>query len=593
MVHSQLESRLRDAVAQVLPDTAPSPLLVRICTDTRFGDFQTNSLIGIAENLKMQPRLLAEQVKAQLKVEDLCEAVEVAGRGFLNFRLKWSAIDALLQTAIRGDHLFFQAVTHPRRFVVDFSSPNAAKPMHIGHIRSTGIGDCIQRLLRFLGHEVITDNHVGDWGTQFGMLLLGWRTILNRDAYTRNPLAELERIYKEISPQCDPDKKEAYKPQAADAARSELVKLQAGDPENTAIWREIVQVSLDYFETLYNRLGVRFDHVLGESFYNSELQRIVNEFVARGLARESQGAIAIFSDQTLPPQSDPYFVNRDGSWQPDPAIIRKSDGGFNYMTTDLATIEYRVKTWAPDEIVYVVDDRQSPHFRKLFIAYKRWQPEAAKTTTLRHVGFGKILKNGVPIQTRDGKTPKLASTLDESEEHAFAVVTQLRPELDETSRKEIARVVGLGAVKYQDLLPNRISDYEFDEEKMLALTGNTSVYLQYQYTRAAKIVRDSGVNTQDLADSVVHINEPAEKDLARQLLSFGLTLETAASDYRPNLICNYLYELAGLFSKFYTKCPVLKASGPERMSRVVLCELSARVLRKGLEILGIETTEAM
>jgi len=593
MVHSQLESRLRDAVAQVLPDATSTPLLVRICTDTRFGDFQTNSLIGIAETRKLQPRQLADQVKAHIKADDLCDAVEVAGRGFLNFRLKSSAIDSLLQTAIRGDHLFFQPVTHPRRFVVDFSSPNAAKPMHIGHIRSTGIGDCIQRLLRFLGHEVITDNHVGDWGTQFGMLLLGWRTILDQDAYRLDPLAELERIYKEISPQCDPEKKDAYKPESADAARAELVKLQAGDPENTAIWRQIVQVSLDYFETLYKRLGVRFDHVLGESFYNPELHRVVQDFQARGLARESQGAIAIFSDETLPPQSDPYFVNRDGEWQPDPAIIRKSDGGFNYMTTDLATIEYRVKTWAPQEIVYVVDDRQSPHFRKLFIAYTRWQPDAAKATTLRHVGFGKILKNGVPIKTRDGKTPKLATTLDESEERAFAVVTQLRPELDEPARKEIARVVGLGAVKYQDLLPNRISDYEFDEEKMLALTGNTSVYLQYQYTRAAKIVRDSGVTSQELAASAVLITEPAEKDLSRQLLSFGLTLDAAANDYRPNLLCNYLYELAGLFSKFYTKCPVLKASGNERITRVVLCELSARVLRKGLEILGIETTETM
>jgi arginyl-tRNA synthetase len=593
MIHTLLESRLAEAIPHVLPDAISTPVLVRLCGDTRFGDFQTDGLIKIAEARKMQPRQLAEQVKAQLKVDDLCESVEVAGRGFLNFRLKASTLQSTVEAAARGEHLFFNRALHPRRFVVDFSSPNAAKPMHIGHIRSTGIGDCIQRLLRLLGHHVVTDNHVGDWGTQFGMLLYGWRTILDPVAFEADPIPELERIYRTISPQCDTEKPDHYQQAVADAARGELVKLQAGDPDNTAIWQKIIQVSLDYFQTLYTRLGVRFDHTLGESFYNPELARIVEDFLAKGIARESQGAVAVFSDNTLPPASDPYFVSRDGEWQPDPAIIRKSDGGFNYMTTDLATIEYRIKTWAPDEIVYVVDDRQAPHFRKLFIAYTRWCPDEAKRTVLKHVGFGKILKDGVPIKTRDGETPKLAAMMDDAEARALKLAAELRPELDPVELRNIARVVGTGALKYQDLLPNRASDYEFNEEKMLKLQGNTSVYLQYQYTRAAKIVRDSGYTPEQLATASVVLSAPAELNLTRQLMAFGLTLEAAAGDYRPNLLCNYLYDLASLYSVYYTKCPVLKSEGAERLSRVVLCELAARVLKQGLEVLGIETTTKM
>ncbi|HAB16264.1 MAG TPA: arginine--tRNA ligase [Verrucomicrobiales bacterium] len=382
-------------------------------------------------------------------------------------------------------------------------------------------------------------------------------------------------------------------PPLLEQARTELVKLQSGDPENLSIWREMTRLSQAQFDTIYGRLGVRFDHTLGESFYNPQLGSVVESLLARGIARESEGAVAVFSDGSLPPKEDPFLVNRDGAWVAEPALIRKSDGGFNYMTTDLATIEYRLKTWSPDEIIYVVDDRQAPHFRKLFLTFRRWQPEAAQRVQLRHIGFGKILgDDGKPYKTRSGDTIKLADLLDEAEERALRVVTTKRPELDEQTRREIARVVGIGAVKYQDLLPNRQSDYTFSWDKMLALTGNTAPYLQYQFTRAYKVTRDGGVYDPDRFAKVIP-TESAELALVKHLLNFGLTLDAVSEEARPNYLCNYLYELAGLFSRFYDQCQVLKSAEPVRTLRLALCDLTARVLKQGLAVLGIEAPEVM
>jgi len=372
-----------------------------------------------------------------------------------------------------------------------------------------------------------------------------------------------------------------------------LVKLQAGDPENLAIWHEMIRLSQDQFDAIYGRLGVKFDHALGESFYNPWLGDVVAALLAQGIARESAGAVAVFSDGTLPPKDDPFLVNRDGEWQPDPALIRKSDGGFNYMTTDLATLDYRIRTWSPAEIIYVVDDRQAPHFRKLFLTFARWQPAAAGRVRLRHIGFGKILgDDGRPFKTRSGDTIRLAELLDEAEQRALQLVTEKRPELDEPTRRNIARIVGLGAVKYQDLLSNRQSDYVFSWAKMLALSGNTAPYLQYQFTRANKVVRDStGYDAARLAGVVP--TEPAELALGKHLLNFGLSLEAVAEECRPNYLCNYLHELAGHYSRFYENCPVLKADEPIRTLRLALCDLTARTLKTGLDTLGIEAPEIM
>ncbi len=586
--HKQIEARLQAAVRAVLPDADVVAMLVRPCPEPKFGDYQSNALIALAKARKMNPRQLATDVVARLDVAPWCEPVEIAGAGFLNFRLAPAALVGALQAAARGEHLFFDPTPHRRTIVVDFSSPNVAKPMHVGHVRSTGIGDALQRILRLLGHRVITDNHIGDWGTQFGKLLLGWKESLDRVALDRDAIAELERLYRVINAECDAN------PARLEAAKQELVKLQAGDAENIAIWREMIRLSQAQFDGIYGRLGVKFDHALGESFYNPRLGEVVSRLLQCGLARESEGAVGVFSDGTLPPKEDPFLVHRDGEWVADPALVRKSDGGFNYMTTDLATIDYRLQTWSPDEIIYVVDDRQSGHFRKLFLTFARWQPDAAKKVKLVHVGFGKILgEDGKPFKTRSGDTVKLGELLDEAEERAYQVVSAKNAALSVPERRVIARVVGIGAVKYADLLPNRQSDYTFSWDKMLALSGNTAPYLQYAYARIRSIFRKADDLAPGTGSVDLQLSAPEELALAKHLLNFGLVLEAAAAEYRPNFICNYLYELAGRFTSFYENCPVLKSAAEVRASRLVLCDLTARTLKQALDVLGIETLEQM
>jgi arginyl-tRNA synthetase len=584
----QIEKQLQLAVQSVLPDADVSSVLVRPC-DPKFGDYQSNALMSLAKARKLNPRQLATDVVARLDVTNVCEKVDIAGAGFLNFRLKPEALTQALQSAARGEHLFFHPAASPRTIVIDFSSPNVAKPMHVGHIRSTGIGDSLQRVLRLLGHRVISDNHIGDWGTQFGKLLLGWKQILDRSALDRDSIAELERLYKVINTECDAN------PARLEEAKQELVKLQAGDAENIAIWKEMIRVSQVQFDAIYGRLGVKFDQALGESFYNPWLGEVVADLLKRGIARESEGAIGVFSDGSLPPKEDPFLVNRDGEWVADPALVRKSDGGFNYMTTDLATINYRLKTWSPQEIIYVVDDRQAPHFKKLFLTFARWKPDAAKTVKLVHVGFGKILgEDGKPFKTRSGDTVKLGDLLDEAEERALKIVSEKSPELSEAQKKEIARVIGLGAVKYADLLPNRQSDYVFSWDKMLALNGNTAPYLQYAYARIQSIFRKAGETSNTEHRTLnIELKAPEEIALAKYLLNFGLTLEAVAEELRPNFLCNYLYELAGKFMSFFENCPVLKSEASVRSSRLILCRLTANVLKEGLNLLGIEVVEQM
>jgi arginyl-tRNA synthetase len=575
MIHLKLEQRLRDAVAGVLPDANLASVLVRPCPDPKFGDYQSNSLMSLAKERKMNPRQLATDVLAKLDVSDTCEQVEIAGAGFLNFRLKNSAVGDAVAAAARGENLFFTRAAQPRTVVIDFSSPNVAKPMHVGHIRSTILGDSLARVLRLLGHKVIADNHIGDWGTQFGMLLVGWKRHLDRAALERDAIAEMERLYKLVNAACKEN------PAALEEARQELVKLQRGDEENLRIWREMIALSQVQFDTIYARLGVKFDHTLGESFYNPQLQAVVEDLKTRGLARESEGATVVPFDDV------PQLKDK-------PAIVQKSDGGFNYTTTDLATLQHRLATWNPQEIIYVTDGRQQLHFTQLFTAFRRWRPDA--NVKLAHVWFGSILgDDGKPFKTRSGDTVKLADLLDEAEERALKVVTEKNPDLPENPRKEIARVVGIGSVKYADLLPNRQSDYVFSWEKMLSLQGNTAPYLQYAYTRIRSIFRKGGEGTSNIKQRTTNIElrAPEEITLAKHLLTFGITLEAVAEDYRPNFLCNYLYDLAGHFARFYEACPVLKAEEPVRSSRLMLCDVTARIMKQGLDVLGIEVLEQM
>jgi arginyl-tRNA synthetase len=617
VLHKILEQRLQQAVALVLPGANIQSVLVRPCPDPKFGDYQTNALMALAKERKMNPRQLATDVVAKLDVADLCEKPDIAGAGFINFRLKTTALATALRQALSGGPLFFQKAATPRTVIIDFSSPNVAKPMHVGHIRSTILGDSLARVLRLLGHRVITDNHIGDWGTQFGMLIFGWkieRFFENDPARLPDPIAELERVYKMVNKSCEGDtaslalvrQKFSYEDglnlaeitpeQVLSKARSELVKLQGGDPVNRDIWNRLQAISKEQFDRVYNRLGIHFDYVLGESYYNPWLADVVRELKERGLATESEGAMVVLSDGKLPPQQDPFLIQKDGKWMPNPALVQKSDGASNYATTDLATLQFRCKggQWggAPDEIIYVTDARQQLHFRQVFAAFKRWHPEIK--ARLAHVWFGSILgEDGKPLKTRSGETVKLEALLDEAEEIAFKVVTEKNPDLPENERREIARVVGLGAIKYADLSQNRQSDYLFSWEKMLSFQGNTAPYLQYAYTRVRSIFRKGGVeNATALADSLA-LEAPDEIALARHLLNFGLVLEAVADDYRPNFLCAYLHELSGQFARFYESCPVLKAEGAQKATRLALCDLTARVIRQGLEVLGIETTEQM
>jgi arginyl-tRNA synthetase len=451
--------------------------------------------------------------------------------------------------------------------------------MHVGHIRSTILGDSLARISRLLGHRVSTDNHLGDWGTQFGKLIVGWKNHLDTASLARDPIAEMERLYKLVHAACEQD------PKTLESARQELVKLQNGDPENLLLWQRMIALSQEQFDRVYGRLGVRFDHTFGESHYNPRLKSVVAELQRLGLARESEGAIAVFLDDI------PELKGR-------PALVQKSDGGFNYTTTDLATLQFRLEggcgNGVPDEIIYVTDGRQQLHFQQLFAVFSRWHPEAR--VKLAHVWFGSILgEDGKPFKTRSGDTVRLEELLDEADERAYKVVSQKNPDLPEETRRQIARLVGLGAVKYADLSQNRQSDYVFSWDKMLSLQGNTAPYLLYAYTRIRGIFRKGGEGAADAAASGTGLMLAAREEivLARRLLDFGLVLEAVADEHRPNFLCAYLYDLAGDFARFYENCPVLKAEGGARAARLALCDVTSRVLQQGLDALGIGTTEQM
>ncbi len=579
------QGKLRDA----LVGTAEiDPQVVRTA-DGRFGDYQTNVAMVLAKQQRANPRALAEQIVAKFDGGEFCEKAEIAGAGFINFRLKPEWVARRFAALLDEPRLGVPIPAKARKIVIDFSSPNIAKPMHVGHIRSTILGDSIARIATFVGHDVVRDNHIGDWGTQFGMLLVGWKTTLDSDRLAADPLSEMERIYKLISARCKDD------PATLDAAREELVKLQSGDAENLALWREMIRLSQEQFDAIYGRLGVRFDVALGESFYNPQLKSTVQELTSREIAVESDGALCVFSDGVQSPEHDPFLIKDKDGWRANPALVQKRDGAANYTTTDLATLQHRLSTWAPDEIIYVTDGRQQLHFRQVFAIFQRWQPGALAGVRLAHVWFGSILgEDGKPFKTRSGETVRLAELLDEAEERALGIVREKNPDLPPSAAREIARIIGIGAIKYGDLLPNRQSDYVFSWEKMLSLQGNTAPYLQNAYVRIQSIFRKAEVTgTARGVRSLWGFSDEGEIALAKKLLHFGEVLPQVLDDFRPNLLANYLFELANTFHGFYEQCPVLKAEPAIRDLRLALCETTARLLRTGLELLGIEVPERM
>ncbi|MEX1114419.1 MAG: arginine--tRNA ligase, partial [Akkermansiaceae bacterium] len=443
--------------------------------------------------------------------------------------------------------------------------------------------DSLARIARFLGFHVIADNHIGDWGTQFGMILHGWKTKLNAAALEADPISELVRIYREVNADIKTDDT------LLETCKAELVKLQAGDAENLAIWQQCIDVSKRGLQKIYDRLEVKFDHWLGESYYNDRLPGLVDEFLEKGIARESNGAVCIFTEGAKKPEEDPFMVHREDGWNDNPAIIRKADGGFLYATTDLATIQFRIDEWKADHIWYVVGVPQQLHFRQLFEAAARW----GKTGDFKHIGFGSILGDDRKLmKTRSGDNVGLIEVLAEAVERAAATIAEKNPDLQGEEAAQIAEIVGIGAVKFAELSQNRLTDYVFSWDRMLALQGDTAPYLQYSHVRIRSIFRKLDAPF-DPATAEIHLNEEAEIHLARLLARFGEVLPTILEDFRPNLLANYVLELARAFHSYFEACPVLKAEEPIRSSRLALCDLTSRTLKQGLYLLGIAVPDRM
>jgi arginyl-tRNA synthetase len=568
-IEQELSAWLTAAFQAAFPEQAAAlpPIVALPCARPEFGDFQCEAAMGLAKTLKRPPRQVAEQARAAAVTNPLIAKMEIAGPGFLNLFLADAALAERVQALAADSRLGVPEPGAGRTVVLDYSSPNVAKPMHIGHIRSTVIGSALDRLHRFLGYRVIADNHLGDWGTQFGILILGYKTFLDPAALKASPIDELERLYVASYERTKTD------PAWLDACRAELVKLQAGDPENAALWKRFVDLSLGEFERIYQRLGVTFDLVRGESHYHSALPAVLERLERAGLARESEGAmVAFLEEEKLPP-----------------CIVRKKDGGFNYAATDVATVLSRQEEFNPDRVIYVTDERQQLHFRQVFAIARR----LGVSMGLEHVWFGLMrLPEGV-FSTRQGNVIKLERLLDEAETRALALVRQASPDMPEAEQRAVARAVGLGAVKYADLSQNPQSTVVFTWDKALALDGNSAPYLQYACARIRGVAdkyreRFPG---RDFQTEPIRITDPLERALALRLLRFGDAVLLAARAYRPSVLADYLFDLAQSYSAFYQNVPFLKAEDGVRESRVRLCLAVAAVLRQGLALLGIETPE--
>src|SRR5438874_258700 len=553
-------------------------------TDPRFGDYQTNAALVLGKQRSESPRNVAAKILEHLSAADLCESPTVAGAGFINFTLLPGAVANKTAELFADERLGVVRSTSPKKIVIDFGSPNVAKPMHVGHIRSTALGDALARIATFLGHDVIRDNHIGDWGTQFGMVIWGWKNLLDKHALQRDPLAEIVRIYKETNARSTSD------PAVRDACRQELVKLQSGEKENTDIWNECVALSMQDFEQVYQLLDVHYDIQCGESFYNDRLPGVVDRLLKSKIAEVSEGAVVVFFLE-IPELADK------------PSIIRKSDGGFNYTTSDIATVEYRINELKRDTVWYVVGAPQNLHFKQIFEIARREGYQA----DFRHIPFGNILgEDRKLMKTRSGENVRLRQLLEEACTRARKIIEEKNPDLTEAEKIDIAQTIGIGAVKYADLSQYRMTDYVFSWDKMLALQGNTAPYLQNAYVRIRSIFRKAGESpvTAPLsgvrgetggrrAATTLTLTNPAEINLAKRLCQFAEIVPQVLNDFRPNILANYLFEVANAFHTFYEACPVLKSEEPERSSRLALCDLTGRVLHRGLDLLGIKVPEKM
>ena len=649
---AELRQRFATALEALAPGTGELAEMVLPSQDAKFGDYQANCAMPLGKRLKQPPREVAQQLVERLQLDGLCEPPEIAGPGFINLKVSEVWLAERLQTILADtDRLGVAPVAPPRTIVLDYSSPNVAKPMHVGHIRSTVIGAALYRVLKFLGYQVISDNHIGDWGTQFGMIIYGYKHFVDEAALAQATVPELSRLYKLVTqlvdyhatqnekipavekqseaqaarleemrsaaePEDEKQRKKAKKklrqaenqltelrktletlqskvtsidedpqlsqlaaahPEIGKAVLAETAALHAGDATNKALWDRFLPACLAEIQETYDRLGVSFDHTLGESFYHDRLGPVVADLEQQGLVTESDGAKCVFLEG--------YDA---------PFIVQKQDGAFLYATTDLATIQYRAEHWQPDAILYVVDHRQSLHFEQLFATVRKWGYENLE---LEHVSFGTVLgEDGKPYKTRSGSAVGLTGLLDEAVQRARTIADNSPMLTTDEQRQQVAERIGIGAIKYADLAHNRTSDYTFSYDKMLAMSGNTAAYMQNSYARVRSIFGKAGVEPEQLRASGgnVLLSLPAERALAMAILRFGEALDRVVADYRPNHLAAYLFEVAGCYSEFYEHCPVLKAESAEiKHSRLLLCDLTARVIAKGLELLGIETVERM
>jgi arginyl-tRNA synthetase len=560
-----LQERLQCALhtAGITLDEVPQ---IAPTEDPRHGDYQSNVAMVLGKKLRENPRKLAERAVEALLTPGGEVSAEVAGPGFINFRISPEFLSEHLRRLALDDRLGVERVKRKRTIVIDFSSPNIAKPMHVGHIRSTILGDVLARVARCVGHHVITDNHLGDWGTQFGKVIYGWKHLLNPSNLKQDPASELLRIYREAD---ELAKKDA---EVLEECRAELLKLQQGDQENQRIWQHCVDLSRKEFGKIYDLLDIGFDYQLGESHYNPELSNVVGKLLDQGVVELSEGAIVYW----------------DHSLSQDPFIIQKSDGGFGYAATDVATLEYRIQHWHPDAIWYVVGAPQNLHFRQLFSLARR----LGYGIELEHIAFGSILgEDRKLMRTRSGESVPLRDLLREAASRAEMIVAEKNPQLDENERAAIGRIVGLGAIKYAELSQHRTSDYIFSWDKLLSLQGNTAPYLQNAYVRSRAIFRK--LDTPFVMPASIELRDDAEIALAKKILHFPDVVPAILDGFKPNILATYLYELAAQFHGFYESCPVLSTQGVTRESRLLLCEVFARLLRSGLQLLGIQVPEKM
>ncbi|MGN0942118.1 MULTISPECIES: arginine--tRNA ligase [Fusobacterium] len=541
---------------------------VSVATNEKFGDFQTNFAMMNSKIIGKNPRVIAQEVLDNLEENNVIEKLEIAGPGFINIFLKSEYLGELLKKS-RTEEYDFSFLNREGDVIIDYSSPNIAKRMHIGHLRSTIIGDSIRRIYKYLGYHIVADNHIGDWGTQFGKLIIGYRRWLNKEAYKENPIEELERVYVEFS------KLSESNPELEEEARLELKKLQDGDAENFALWKEFIKVSLDEYDKLYKRLGVHFDTYYGESFYHPIMQGVVEELVEKKLAVEDDGAKVVFF-----PEEDNLF----------PCIVQKKDGAFLYSTSDIATIKFRRETYNINKLIYLTDERQQDHFKQFF----RITDMLGWNVEKHHIWFGIMRFADGVFSTRKGNVIRLEQLLDEGKKRAYEIVQEKNPSLSEEEKDKIAEIVGVGAIKYADLSQNRQSPIIFEWDKILTFEGNTAPYLQYSYARIQSILRKAESEGKNVDYSKeIKIEDKLERALADHITAFPMAVLKASETFKPNIIADYLFELSKKFNSFYNSCPILNQEDEILYSRALIAKITGETIKDGLSLLGIKTLERM